>query len=73
MIRNGRDGRGAIGRAPGILQDEIIPTTQTDYSITRKELGDSVAIRSRSDLGIIEQYKMVATVPAFDHMASIAA
>jgi hypothetical protein len=51
--------------------------TQTDHLVPGKELRDCIAIRSRGNLGLIEQYEMVVAVPAFDHrnskLASIAA
>jgi hypothetical protein len=78
VLCNGWNGWGAIGGSTGVLQNEIIPPTQSDYFVTGKELRDGVAIRSRGNFGLIEQYEMVATVPAFDHwkvskLASIAA
>ena len=54
----------------GVLQNEIMPPAQPDQLVTGKELRDGIAIRSRGDLVLIEQYEMIPAVPAFNQSKS---
>jgi hypothetical protein len=66
LLCNCWHGWNAIRGAIRVLQNEIMPSAQTDQLVSGKELRDGIAIRSRDDLVLIEQYEMIPVLDALN-------